>query len=392
VINSVKYRTLIYTMKLLLSLVVAWQYSICILGDTITPPNTAQVVASLRPNATITVDNLFKNGFRVNVNKLPKLVNIPTNVSWSSFANVTKLTASAAYNIFTAIYNGEKVVIKALRDTEMRSGSPIEMEREINFLSRMDHPNIIKLLGSGYLPHRFQILEYLGGGTLYKILKDQQVFSGEGKKRRVRITLLRQEQMFEYGIKLATALHYIHEDFHPSVRLFHRDLKVQNIGFSSDGELKLFDFGMSEMIRKAVDENKLFALGVAPPQGKALGTWPYTAPEVLRREKYNHKSDVYCFAIILYYIMTGKHPMRYFKDHLDLKEHVGVYDGWRPSPEPRWPDDLVHLFAQIWNNDVYVRPSMGEVVEQLQNINKKHPNIFTKKSPSKLKKGHYVFK
>jgi serine/threonine protein kinase len=382
-------------MKLLLSLVVvAWQCALCILAKNET--NTHQKMGSSPPrffNAAETANGLFKTGYRVNIIKIPKLITVPTNVSWNSLTNVTKLTASAAYNIFTAFFNGEKVVIKSLRGTEMRSGSPIEMEKEINLLSRMDHPNIIKLLGSGYLPYRFQILEYLGGGTLHKVLKNQLKYTGQGDKRKSKATLLPQEKMFEFGIKIASALHYIHEDFHPSVRLFHRDLKMQNIGFSSDGELKVFDFGMSELIRKAYDENHLFTLGVAAKQGKALGTWPYTAPEVLRREKYNHKSDVYSFAIILYYIMVGKHPMRYFGDHLHLKKEVGVYDGWRPSPEPRWPGDLVHLFAQIWNNDVYVRPNMGEIVEQLKDINNKHPDIYTRPPPQKpTKKGvKYVF-
>lgn len=355
-------------MRLLGLFLAAVQYASCV--------DAAGGRYEFQANSTLS-QRLFKNGYRVNLNQIPLIKRvIPTNVSWREFENVSKIVTSAAYDIFSAKWKNAPVILKSLRNNSMRPGSPIEMEKEISILSRLEHPNIIKLLGSGYLPHRFQILEHLEGGTLHTVLR--QRLSYPNKSKRSVAKLLPQEKMFDYAIKFANALHYMHEEFHPGVRMFHRDLKMQNVGLTKDGELKVFDFGMAEIIRKTTNENVIFRLGVAPEGGKALGTWPYTAPEVLRREKYNHKSDVYCYAIMLYYIMVGKHPMRHYHDHLELKKKVGIYNGWRPKRERWWPVELARLFAEIWNNDIVVRPTMKEVATRLQQINEKYPDMLIK--------------
>ena len=221
---------------------------------------------------------------------------------------------------------------------------------------------------TGYRPYRFMIIEYLGGGTLSRKLnytyRDHRNY---GKNR------FSQALTFEYAAKLASALAYIHEDFHPFVRLFHRDLKSDNIAFTRSGELKLFDFGLCELIRRSSQEDTVFHLS------HGVGSWRYTAPEVRSHDYYNHKSDVYGFAIIFYHMLVGKHPIDNGYNKTETYEFV-VEQGWRPFLHPVWPTKLSRLLAQSWNYDVQVRPNMKKVLTELKDINKLYPDIW--KQPS----------
>lgn len=215
----------------------------------------------------------------------------------------------------------------------------------------------------GFVPYRFIVLEHLGGGTLSRKLNytyaDHPTYG---------MYKLEQSTAFEYALKLADALRYIHDDFHPQVRLFHRDLKSDNIAFLPSGEMKLFDFGLCEMIRKAKIEDTVFSLG------HGVGSWRYTAPEVRSRDYYNHKSDVYGWAILFYHMLTGKHPIDNEWDKVKTYQKV-VEEGWRPSLNMKWPTKLNRLLARSWNYDIKVRPTFAEIVEQLKEIRDMYPDI-----------------
>ena len=164
------------------------------------------------------------------------------------------------------MWNGEKVAVKQSlpEEAEARAGSQKEINREIRILSRIRHPNIIQLLGSGYEPYRFAILEYMGGGTLSKKMNytnHRRPVYGNNK--------LPQSKVMEYAMKLADALAYMHEYWHPGIRLMHRDLKADNVAFTESGEIKLIDFGLCYMFRKAMQEDILL------PLHGGVGTWRY---------------------------------------------------------------------------------------------------------------------
>ena len=96
--------------------------------------------------------NLFVDGYRVNIDEIPIVNHIPNNVSWSELKQLRKLTASAAYDIYTAEFLGNEVIVKTLRNQtrkKSRSGAPKEMEKEIKVLSRLNHPNILRIYGHG---------------------------------------------------------------------------------------------------------------------------------------------------------------------------------------------------------------------------------------------------
>ena len=109
------------------------------------------------------------DGFRVRLERLPISTNsnAPDDVSWDSFSYVEHRVDSSSCHIYTAFWKGRTVIIKLIKADRVTSPMAIaEFETEAHILSRIEHPNIIKLLGSGYHPRRFLILELLDGGTL----------------------------------------------------------------------------------------------------------------------------------------------------------------------------------------------------------------------------------
>lgn len=187
------------------------------------------------------------------LNDFPLLRSVRDNVSWSEFQNLKKVTTTAAVDIYSAHWNGKLIIIKSLKNesnSTSRAGSTKEMEHEIGILQRLDHPNIVRILGSGYHPFRFSVLEYLEGGTISKLLNYTYRDSNNYGKDKLPL-----DKVFRIAISTASALCYIHEEWQQHARLFHRDLKTDNVGMAADGTVKVFDFGLSKLITK-IDRNQ----------------------------------------------------------------------------------------------------------------------------------------
>lgn len=298
---------------------------------------------------------LFK-GLEVNIDMVPVVAEIPSEVAWEEFSEVKHMKKSAAYDIFTANWRGEQVVVKrVLEDTDgPRSGAPKEINKEIKILNRLNHPNIIKVLGSGFYPNRFAILEYMGGGTLSKKLNyTYHDHPSYGKYK------LPQRLCLEYATKIADALAYIHERWHPGIRLMHRDLKSDNIAFTASGEIKLIDFGMYQLMRKTVQEDVFFGLH------GGVGSWRYMAPEVVLLHPYNHKIDVYSYTIIFYHMLTGRHPVPLEMNRTVHKEYF-IRHNWRPRIHPYWPTRIYQIIVRGWSPEARVRPNFNDIVRDLK--------------------------
>lgn len=308
---------------------------------------------SVKPRSKV-----FK-GYKVNLDAIPLAINIPTDVSWNEFTQVKRLARSAAFLIFRARWRDQTVVVKRLLDEEEepRHGAIHEINREIKVLSRIQHPHIIKVLGSGNNPNRFAILEYMGGGTLSQKLNYSHGMThpGYGKFK------LPQKEALEYATKLAEALAYMHESWNAGVRLIHRDLKPDNIAFTADGEIKIMDFGLCTLVRRALHEDVLY------PLSGGVGTWKYMAPEIALNKQYNHRADVYSYTLILFHILTGRHSI---PKHMNRTEHRTevIRSNWRPVLMPTWPMQLLQLFARGWSSDIRVRPNFLEILTVLHQL------------------------
>jgi eukaryotic-like serine/threonine-protein kinase len=152
-------------------------------------------------------------------------------------------------------------------------------QREAEILQQFRHPNIVRFLAVGrFRGVSYIAMEFIQGVTLEKVLQDRE--------------RLPWREVVELGTQVCDALHYAHER-----GVVHRDLKPSNLMLTTDGKIKLTDFG----IAKDLDKTALTATG------RTLGTAAYMAPEQIRgMPAVSHKTDLYALGIVLYQMLVGK--------------------------------------------------------------------------------------
>lgn len=135
-------------------------------------------------------------------------------------------------------------------------------------------------------------------------------------------------------------------------------MKPQNIGFTADGQLKLFDFGLVTCVKRSSMANDTFAMT------GFTGTLSYMAPEVALRLPYNEKVDIYAFGIILWQVLSGEMPFPGITRE-DYAEKVGI-QGLRPSveilEEKGVPEGIIKLIESCWSADPTLRPRSSEIL------------------------------
>jgi serine/threonine protein kinase len=154
------------------------------------------------------------------------------DLQWRELANVEYLTDGGNSWIHTAVFNGKEIVVKTLKPECQDVALAInEIESELAVHSRLNHVNIVSLIGAGTTSKgvRFFVLERLDGGTLSQML-------GYGTRIRDRRRRFWKKKRFSFldvlriAKAIAEAMAYCHEFAIPGSVVMHRDLKPDNIG------------------------------------------------------------------------------------------------------------------------------------------------------------------
>lgn len=263
-----------------------------------------------------------KSKKRVDDEKLAKLI-AEENASKSKFPRypglerwelVDKMGDGAFSNVYrardTTGQQGE-VAIKVVRKYEMNSMQRSNILKEVQIMRQLDHPNIIKLVEfSESRQYYYIILELAPGGELFHQI--------------VRLTYFSEELSRHVIVQVARALEYLHEE----KGVVHRDIKPENIlfepipvvpskhpkpkqpgdedkvdegefipgqGAGGIGRIKIADFGLS----KIVWDNQTMT---------PCGTVGYTAPEIVKDERYSKSVDMWALGCVLYTLLCGFPP------------------------------------------------------------------------------------
>jgi serine/threonine protein kinase/tetratricopeptide (TPR) repeat protein len=183
------------------------------------------------------------------------------------------------------------VAVKIL--PEHLAGSPevlSRFEREAKSLAALSHKNILSIFDFGQ--------ENAVSYVVTELLK------GETLRTRLSRAKLNSKQSLEIGIAVTDGLSAAHAE-----GIIHRDLKPENIFLTSDGEVKILDFGLARRESIAADREQGEALTVSRTEpGTVMGTYPYMSPEQLRGLPLDARSDIFSFGSILYEMITGKGP------------------------------------------------------------------------------------
>jgi eukaryotic-like serine/threonine-protein kinase len=186
-------------------------------------------------------------------------------------------------------------------------------QQEGAVLARLDHPNIARMLDAGVTDdgQPYLVLEYVEGEALDRWCKSRAL----DVRARVRLFL-----------EVLAAVAHAH-----SKLVLHRDLKPANILVTPDGQVKLLDFGTAE----------IFGIGAAPAEHTQAFTLDYAAPEQVQREEMSTATDVYSLGVILYELLTGRHPT---SAQAPLNKVTAIVEV-EPPRASSLPDDLDNILA-----------------------------------------------
>ncbi len=184
-----------------------------------------------------------------------------------------------------------EVALKVLPANVVASAEALtRFEREARAVAALNHPNILAIhdVGNEGTVH-FAVTELLEGETLRGRLA--------GKR-------LAPSKVLEYGVQMARGLAAAHDR-----GIVHRDLKPENVFVTTDGRLKILDFGLALQQHQAAGENEQTATPLTVP-GLVVGTVGYVSPEQVLGEPATPRSDLFALGVVMYELLTGTHPFR----------------------------------------------------------------------------------
>jgi len=180
------------------------------------------------------------------------------------------------------------VAVKVLSSRLITESSAKQrFEREARTASALNDPHICTIYDVGeHEGQQFLVMELLEGQTL------KQYMDGQA---------LAVEQVLKLGMQISGALQTAH-----GKGIIHRDLKPSNIFVTERGEIKVLDFGLAKLLPRT-DQDATLSLALTEPLA-VLGTLPYAAPEQLRGENTDARTDIWGLGTVLYEMATSQRP------------------------------------------------------------------------------------
>lgn len=258
-----------------------------------------------------------------------------------------------------------------------------QMGDEARILSRLDHPNIVKVIDFKHEEHDvlgdvyYMVLEFVRGVDVSQIT--ERVLS-EGR-------FVPASAVLHMGLMVADALAHAHNlrsrDGQP-LSIVHRDLKPQNLMVNFRGQVKVLDFG----IAKARDDR----LAARTQEGQTKGTVFYMSPEQLTGDELDGRADIYSLAAILFELLLGRRLLdvevttpadlaraMHTAFEMDIEERLDelrrhLLEGHNGElPEEAIDGWLALLRAALQKDPRYRPDTAGVFSEQLEWLRARHP-------------------
>ncbi|XP_027362499.1 probable serine/threonine-protein kinase PIX13 [Abrus precatorius] len=272
--------------------------------------------------------------------------------------------------------SGFVVAVKKLKPESVQGLQ--EWQSEINFLGRVSHPNLVKLLGyccdEGFL----LVYEFMPRGSL-----ENHLFGRNASREP-----LSWDTRIKIAIGAARGLAFLHTS---EKQVIYRDFKASNILLDGDYNAKISDFGLAKSGPSGEDSHVTTRI---------MGTFGYAAPEYMATGHLYVKSDVYGFGVVLLEMLTGlraldtKRPngqqnlVEWIKPSLSDKRNLKTIMDSKIKGQYSSKEALkvAQLTLKCLQNDPKNRPSMEDVLDTLEGIQGiiKHRMKASKKQRTKL--------
>ncbi|KAI8533269.1 hypothetical protein RHMOL_Rhmol11G0284600 [Rhododendron molle] len=254
---------------------------------------------------------------------------------------------------------GSVVAVKKLSSESMQGLE--EWQSEVDFLGRLSHPNLVKLVGYCWEDKELLLVyEFMQKGSL-----ENHLF-GRGSA----IQPLPWDIRFKILLGAARGLEFLHTS---EKHIIYRDFKASNILLDGSYNAKISDFGLAKLGPSASQSHVTT---------RVMGTYGYAAPEYMATGHLYVKSDVYCFGVVLVEMLTGLHALDTTRPsgRHNLVDWIKPYLGERRKLkhtmdsrlEGKYPSKAALQIAQLalkcLGPEPKTRPSMKEVVEIMEQI------------------------
>ena len=286
------------------------------------------------------------------MNKITKAFNFPEEIL-SKYEIIQEMGRGA----FSTVYK-----IKAKSDNTIYCLKKINIKKtpdrknEVNILSKLNHPNLVKYISS-YEDEEgiYIIMEFCIYGDLYSLLHIV-------KKKKVYVN---EEIIWDIAYQCLLGLEYLHSN-----QIIHRDIKLLNIFMSKNKIVKIGDMGMSKILDKK--EMKL----------SRVGTPLFLAPELIKKEKYDFKADIWSLGCSIYHLAKTIPP---FNDENLVKLGQAIINDNPPKLPECYSEELGNFINKLMTKNKKHRPTAAEALELIpskikdkfeneNNLNKKNIN------------------
>jgi serine/threonine protein kinase len=275
-----------------------------------------------------------------------------------------KLGKGSSGGLFKGKYLSQDVAIKIIEIDEYHnseidsdthvcapaSGRLQVFKQEVSIMRLVRHKNVVQFIGAcSNWPKLCIVTELMAGGSVRDLLD-----------RRMG------------GLDIASAIKVFRDsargmDFLHKRGIVHRDMKAANLLIDEHDVVKVCDFGVARLkptssIASCIDK----CICHNAEMTAETGTYRWMCPEILEHKSYDHKADVYSFAITMWEVLTGGIP---YAGLTPLQAAISVVQrGVRPDTPLYVPEALVTLMQRCWHKDPAERPEFSEVLSILENM------------------------
>ncbi|KAI3512377.1 hypothetical protein L1887_19692 [Cichorium endivia] len=274
-------------------------------------------------------------------------------ILWEDLITREQIGQGSCGTVYHALWNGSDVAVKLFMYQEYPHDLIVLFKQEVSLMKKLRHPNILLFMGAVTSPqHLCIVTEFLPRGSLFRIL--QRNTTRLDWKRRLRMAM-----------DIARGMNYLH---HCNPPIIHRDLKSSNLLVDKNWTVKVGDFGLSRIKHQTYLKTN---------SGKGTPQW--MAPEILRNEQADEKSDVYSYGVVLWEITTQKIPW----DDLNPMQVIGAVGFMNRRLEI--PKDVDPLWASLIEScccsQPQSRPTFQEIILKLKDLQKKFVVELRRKEP-----------